>query len=320
MVIAHRRRTLERFLQRIDTTPGLHEDPVFRRFLDARFSWHEIQSTPPLSQLPSNTLAAPPEFPADPDAPASYAALPIPKTARPLRAPNARFRDSEEFTKRYGTVMETVVERSNRKLARRWQDVAADYSELGAVLNGLSLEAGGVATGLERTGQAADTTYIALNEMVRRCSQLAQWTAQITEPIHEYTQYAGILGDVIRWRHLKQQQLETVQELLSSKRLELVELERVEAEAARLSRAIEGGGKDLVAPPPRTSVYAAAAEDEGDVSTSSSLPPPPPLTPRKGLVDSLRHTMQHVMDVDPVKTRQSRISRLREEVILVCVC
>ncbi|WFD35388.1 hypothetical protein MCUN1_002242 [Malassezia cuniculi] len=313
LIIAHRRRTLERFLQRVDTTPGLHDDPVFRRFLDARFSWHEIQSTPPLSQLPKSNLAAPPADPANPNVPASYAALPVPRTVKQLRAPNARFRDSEEFTRRFGVHMETVLERSNRKLTRRWQDLAADYAELGAVLNALSLDAGGAAAGLERTGQAADATYMAANDM------LAQWTAEITEPIHEYTQYADILQQIIRWRHLKHQQLETVQELLSTKRMELAELERVEAEASRLSQALEQGGRGLVAPPPRSSVYAAAAED-GDESRGSieaTLPAVPQHTPRKGLIDSLRHSIQHAMDVDPAKTRQSNISRLREEVILL---
>lgn len=326
-LLAHRRRTLERFLTRVDATPALHDDPVFVRFLDARFSWHEIQSTPPLAAAPKNNLAAPPHNPADPDAPAAYAALPVPRAPRTLRVPNARFRDSDEFTRRFGTHMDTGVERCNRRLTRRWTDLAADYADLGAVLNGLSLTGGDAAAGIERAGQAADATYIAANHM------LAQWTAAVSEPLHEYTQYAGILQHIITWRHLKHQQLESAQEMLAGKRAELAHLERVEADKERLSRALAGG--ELLVPHAKRSVYAEAAESgraegaEGDAPQAPPAPQaspapqvpstaqvsPPPTTPT--LLSSLRHTFHHVMDVDPDKTRQSSISRLREEVLLL---
>ena len=50
-LIARRKRMLERFLQRLDTHPVLGIDVVFRHFLEARYSWHEIAHTPPLSTL-----------------------------------------------------------------------------------------------------------------------------------------------------------------------------------------------------------------------------------------------------------------------------
>ena len=329
-LLAHRRRTLERFLTRVDATPALHDDPVFVRFLDARFSWHEIQSSPPLAYAPKNNLAAPPHCPADPDAPAAYAALPVPRAPRTLRVPNARFRDSDEFTRRFGSHMDTAVERCNRRLMRRWADLAADYADLGAVLNGLSLTGGDAAAGIERAGQATDATYIAANHM------LAQWTAAVYEPLHEYTQYAGILQHIITWRHLKHQQLESAQEMLAGKRAELARLERIEADKERLSRAL--AGEELLVPPARRSVYAEAAEGEEperaaggedaeraagkqaeraaggeDAERAALYAPPAPST----LLSSLRHTFHHVMDVDPDKTRQSSISRLREEVLLL---
>ena len=47
-------------------------------------------------------------------------------------------------------------------------DSSADYAELGAVLNGFSLsENGELAAAIERTGQAADGTFMSIGEMVR---------------------------------------------------------------------------------------------------------------------------------------------------------
>jgi hypothetical protein len=48
------------------------------------------------------------------------------------------------------------------------KDYAHDNAELGAVLNGFSLsETGHLASALEKTGQAIDTTYISTARLVR---------------------------------------------------------------------------------------------------------------------------------------------------------
>jgi sorting nexin-4 len=45
---------------------------------------------------------------------------------------------------------------------------AQDYSELGAALNGYSLnESGALAAAMEKTGQAVDTTYMSTTRLVR---------------------------------------------------------------------------------------------------------------------------------------------------------
>ena len=46
-------------------------------------------------------------------------------------------------------------------------DCAQDHADLGAVLNGFSLnETGQLATALEKTGQAIDTTYMSTTQLV----------------------------------------------------------------------------------------------------------------------------------------------------------
>lgn len=327
-IIAHRKRALERFLNRCDAHPVLRQDPVLVRFLDPRFSWHEIKTSPPLSQLPKSNLNAPPRCPADPKAPLSYRALPTPTTVRKLREPNERFAESEAFTTRFEAQMAGRVEPAERRLVRRWHDVGADYAELGALLNAQSLaESPLLAPAVERVGQAADATYMAYQDM------LGRWERDVSEPLHEYTQYAKILQATLQWRHLKHQQVELARDDLAAKRQQLADLEHVEAEYARLSSAMEigGGGLDArrpaapAAPPPtHASVYGRAAEEaEGAASPRAAaapeLPAARPLPPprRKGMLGSLSQALQNMMDVDPDKTRQNTISRLREEVMLL---
>ncbi|CCV00262.1 unnamed protein product [Malassezia sympodialis ATCC 42132] len=343
-LLARRKRMLERFLRRIDTHPVLRIDVVFRRFLDARYTWHEITRLPPLSTLPKNNLAAPPQNPADPDAPVCYSVLPLPLHPGKLAAPHKRFQESEAFTDRFQTHMGHTMEPANRRLMRRWYDIAADMADMGALLNAQSVAEHhrALATAFERTGQAADTNYLSLTEM------LAGWEAQIAEPLYEYTQYASILQRIIRWRHLKHQQFELAQEMLEDKRRRLHELERIEANSARLMQALENGGHGLVpratpvrAAAPTVSVYGRAAEDEEDeeeppaaaepeppapapkpqpaarADASAPAPAPAPSPARRGFLGSLSDSLAQMMDMNSDSTRQSSISRLREETILL---
>ena len=337
-LIARRKRMLERFLQRLDTHPVLSIDVVFRRFLEARYSWHEIAHTPPLSTLPKSNLNAPPQHPSHPDAPACYAFLPTPTAPSKLHTPDAHFLDAEGFTHRFESFMASTMEPSNRRLVHRWRDIAADYADLGALLNAQSLaEQTQLAPAIESTGKAADTTYVALSDM------LHDWDAHVSEPIHEYTQYASILSRLLRWRHLKHQQYEMAQDMLESKSQHLAECEREEAQAARLSKALETGGTSLLdkrrTQAPMSSVYGRAAESDAEdeapspaeatePSTDDDLTSmwarkaasphtPPAAPPQRGFLGSLTNRFAHVVDLDPNRTRQNAISRLREEVLHV---
>ena len=337
-IIARRKRMLERFLQRLDTHPVLSIDVVFRRFLEARYSWHEIAHTPPLSTLPKSNLNAPPQHPSHPDTPACYAFLPTPTAPIKLHTPDAHFLDAEGFTHRFESFMASTMEPSHRRLVHRWRDIAADYADLGALLNAQSLaEQTQLAPAIESTGKAADTTYVALSDM------LHDWDALVSEPIHEYTQYASILSRLLRWRHLKHQQYEMAQDMLESKSQHLAECEREEAQAARLSKALETGGTSLLdgrrTQAPMSSVYGQAAESDAEDEVPSpaeatepsndddltsmwarkaaSPHTPPAAPPQRGFLGSLTNRFAHVVDLDPNRTRQNAISRLREEVLHV---
>lgn len=166
--------------------------------------------------------------------------------------------------------MSGSLEKSNRRVARRWGDAAADFAELGAVLNGFSLsEQGQLATAIEKSGQASDSTFMSISGL------LQDWEQSMTEPLHEYVQFAQVLQKLLKWRHLKQLQLELAQDALEAKRLRLDELERVEAEAKRLEKALETGGRSLTgggqrgaagawdpsSRPGKSSIYGGAVEE-----------------------------------------------------------
>lgn len=144
----------------------------------------EVLHSPPLSLVPKNMLKAPAHNPTDPDPPAAYAALPSPSAAATLRHPDQRFLDSEAFTNKFATHLSGTMEKVTRRTLKRWSgqqdtlkgrlfrtELASDYSqdnaELGAILNGFSLsETGTLASAVETTGRAVDSTYMSTARLV----------------------------------------------------------------------------------------------------------------------------------------------------------
>jgi hypothetical protein len=113
-------------------------------------------------------LKAPAHNPTDSNASPAYAALPNPSVAHPLRNPDQRFLDSEAFTNKFASHISGPMEKVTRRSLKRWSDDAQDHSELGAALNGFSLnESGELSAAIEKTGQAVDATYISTARLVR---------------------------------------------------------------------------------------------------------------------------------------------------------
>lgn len=80
----------------------------------------EILHSPPLSQLPKNSLKAPAHDPTDSSSAAAYASLPNPSAAQPLKAPDQRFQESEAFTNKFEKHLSGSMERVNRRVMKRW--------------------------------------------------------------------------------------------------------------------------------------------------------------------------------------------------------
>ncbi|TFY69663.1 hypothetical protein EVG20_g3046 [Dentipellis fragilis] len=326
-MIARRRRMLQTFLNRNRAAPHPPRTKhVFHRFLDGDVSWTEIMHSPPLSNLPKNILKAPAHNPTDPSASPAYAALPNPSAAHPLRRPDQRFLDSEAFTNKFAAHLSGPMEKVTRRTMKQY---AQDHMDLGAAWNGFSLnEHGELSSAIERTGQAIDTTYMSTTRLLQDLEQ--NWQ----EPLHEYSQFAGIIRKLLTYRHQKHVQLEMTQDALEARRDSLGELEKSEREARRLEEAL---GRGRVASPsglsPRPSVSTdgsstsvngngsgdgeegqstADGEDgakdreedrERDRETEEDRDP-----------GALSYTLHGMMDADPETARRNGISKTRENI------
>ncbi|KAH7881801.1 hypothetical protein F5I97DRAFT_1818311 [Phlebopus sp. FC_14] len=309
-MIARRKRMLQTFLNRIARHPILSNEHVFHRFLDGEVSWTEVLHSPPLSLLPKNVLKAPSHNPTDQNASPTYAVLPIPSATHPLRNPDQRFIDSEVFTNKFANHLSGPMEKVTRRTLKRWSENAQDYSELGAALNGFSLnESGALAAAMEKTGQAVDTAYMSTTRLLQELEQ------NFSEPLHEYTQFASIIKKLLVYRHQKHVQYEMTQDALEGKREQLEEYEKSEREAKRLEEALARGH-----------VNGTSQQERGDDGENSEepgsayLPPHPGPNPYKrrapgmGFLNALSYTLHGMMDVDPETARRNGISKTRETI------
>ncbi|KAI0641852.1 hypothetical protein C8Q79DRAFT_986036 [Trametes meyenii] len=324
-MIARRKRMLQTFLNRIARHPILSNEHVFHRFLDGEVSWAEVLHSPPISLLPKNILKAPSHNPTDQSVALAYAALPNPSAAHPLRRPDQRFLDSEVFTNKFAAHLSGPMEKVTRRTMKRWSDLAQDHAELGATLNGFSLnESGQLSVAVEKTGQAIDATYMSTTKLLQEFEQ--NWA----EPLHEYTQFASIIKKLLQYRHQKHVQYEMTQEGLEARREQLGELEKSEREARRLEEALNQGRTSTIraSTSERTSAEGDAEGEEAQSEPGLShrqeesvyLPPHPGPNPVKrrapgmGLLSALSYTLHGMMDVDPETARRNSITKNKETI------
>ena len=206
--------------------------------------------------------------------------------------------------------------------------MAQDYQELGAALNGFSLnergsgeQQGHLSAALEKTGQANDVTFASTTKLIQDLEQ--NWV----EPVYEYSQFASIIKKLLVYRHQKQVQYEMTQDALAAKREQLEELEKSEREARRLEEALGRGRVQRSSSLPGRAAPEEGQEDddeqgeEQDNPTQQSLPSLPPhpnpstarrRAPGMGLLSALSYTLSGMIDADPETARRNAISRNKE--------
>ena len=234
------------------------------------------------------------------------------------------------------------MEKVNRRTLSHLSSLATDLSELGARYNAFALseQAPSLAPAIERIGQAADSSYIATEELS------ASLGASFAEPMRENAQFAGVVRSVLRYRVLKRVQQEMTTEELNKKRALLESLERSEAEARRIDQYLSGNQQ---LPAPRRSTEPASphqhrregsAEDTASIDSDfppthgdlSSAPSAKIGTPERSnssgghkkaasgnsitnkIFGPIRHAVQGVVDVDPERTRRDQIGKTRESI------
>ncbi|KAJ2777723.1 Sorting nexin, cytoplasm-to-vacuole targeting pathway/endosomal sorting [Coemansia interrupta] len=249
-IIERRKRMLEHFLNHLAEHPILSSEHVFHRFLENGVSWTEVLHSPVITSLPKSPLHSSPS-----KAPGSSIAdgtslqlpkiaatnsfagdVPIPSSAlAPIRNVEARWMDCQLFTSKFANQFSGVIEKNQAKIYRKLGELSTDYAELGAALNGFSLleYPESLAAAVERVGQAVDHSYIEINQL------LGQMEAEVGEPMHEYSQYAVVIMQVLRFRLLKNLQMDGVQDALVRQRSKLEALMQADDEAKRLAQALE---------------------------------------------------------------------------------
>ncbi|KAJ2371445.1 Sorting nexin, cytoplasm-to-vacuole targeting pathway/endosomal sorting, partial [Coemansia sp. RSA 2603] len=244
-------------------------------FLENGVSWTEVLHSPVITSLPKSPLYSSPS-----KAPGSSIAdgtslqlpkiaatnsfagdVPIPSSAlAPIKNVEPRWMDCELFTSKFTNQFSGVIEKNQAKIYRKLGELSTDYAELGAALNGFSLleYPESLAAAIERVGQAVDNSYIEINQL------LSQMEAEVGEPMHEYSQYALIIKQVLRFRLLKNLQMDGVQDSLLRQRAKLETLLQADDEAKRLAQALESSTGNT------TATRASPAADAQGASSSSS--------------------------------------------------
>jgi hypothetical protein len=315
-------------------------------------------------------MKAPPLDPANPTPGHEY--LPVPANSAKLRtvpaAPTAesaagaqvfaRFPPdsnslSEQELDPYFTAFETSIrelesllmgsmEKVNRRTLSHLSSLASDLSELGARYNAFALSepTQALSPAIERIGQAADSSYIATEEL---SSSLG---ASFAEPMRENAQFAGVIRSVLRYRVLKRVQQDMTADELNKKKALLDQLERSEAEARRIEQYLSGSQQ--IQPPRRSTstrdphTHRRDGSNEDTASIDSDFPPthgdfssapsanvgaperaaapshrkaPSATSITNKIFGPLRHAVQGVVDADPEKTRRDTITKTRESIV-----
>ncbi|KAH8673659.1 hypothetical protein BX600DRAFT_480051 [Xylariales sp. PMI_506] len=382
-IIDLRKRMLAVFLNRCRRMEQVRNDGVWWRFLDPNASWNEVLHTHPIASIPKSVLKAPPLDTANPSTAHSY--LPIPAASAKLRTqtgPGAtasfdgtastigsqalrRFPpDTNNLTEQeldpYFIAFEASIkdleqllmgpmEKVNRRTLSHLTLLSSDLSDLGAKFNAFALseQSPSLAAAIEHIGQAADSSYIATEELAGSLG------ASFAEPMRENAQFAGVVRGVLRYRILKRVQQEMTNDDLQKKRALLDQLERSEAEARRIEQYLSSsqqiGGSYPVHPPRRSSSMRETSTQhhregsgEDTASIDSDFPPThgdfsshpsarvgapeqasPPPTHKKApsgnsitnkIFGPIRHAVQGVVDVDPERTRRDTIGKTRESI------
>ena len=260
------------------------------------------------------------------------------------------FSNFETSTRDLESLLQGSIEKVNRRTLTHLSSLSIDMAELGARYNGFSLseQSPTVAAAIERIGQAADSSYIATEELS------ATFGANFAEPMRESAQFAGIVRNVLRYRVLKRVQQEMTKDELYAKKQLLESLERSEMEAKRIEQYINSSGPPSTAskkPTPSAAAQGNKASSptnarQGDtqkdsLSTDSDFPPSHrdeqstsatypehsgnDSSPTSGhkksqsggfvankILGRISHAVHGIVDVDPERTRRDTIGKTKE--------
>ena len=271
----------------------------------------------------------------------------FPPTSQQLSEPelDPYFNNFEAATRELENLLQGNIEKVNRRTLTHLQTLSTDMAELGARYNAFSLseQSPTVAAAIERIGQAADSSYIATEELSSTMG------ATFAEPMRESAQFAGVVRSVLRYRIMKRIQEEMTKDELVTKRQYLEGLEKSELEAKRIDQYLSNAGSPGGTPrranssaSPRGGQPNRARSPEGEDSAVDTDFPPThnndpqsrqaasaPTTPARersksggsgGFVANkifgrISHAVHGIVDVDPERTRRDQIGKTKESLV-----
>ncbi|TPX61431.1 hypothetical protein SpCBS45565_g07257 [Spizellomyces sp. 'palustris'] len=252
-IIEKRKKMLQSFLNRIAAHPVLREEHVFHRFLEGGATWADILSSSGLGYY-----------------------LKKRDTAVSVSEKDSHFLAAEDYTAKFASQI-VQTRKVHKSMLKHSSDMAATYAELGAAYNGWSLSESSLAHAIEQVGQGVDSTVNATSQLV------AALETGFAVPLHEYTQFSKAVEKLLKWRHKKHVEYETLSDSLIFKQSSLQKLEASESEAQRLSAVLNAEG---------------VSGHTRQLSTGGGI----------------MATLNSLIDNDPAMTRRNNISRTKDRI------
>ncbi|KAJ3068983.1 Sorting nexin, cytoplasm-to-vacuole targeting pathway/endosomal sorting, partial [Quaeritorhiza haematococci] len=217
-IIEKRKHMLQSFLNRVASHPVLGREHVVHRFLEGEASWNEIFASSGLAMHLKKKDKGP---------------LGKLTERGTLKNPDPHFIAAEDFTAKFISHMSYTL-KVQKRIAKHYQDIISTYTDLGATYNGWSLTETALSRAIERVGEAVDDTVGATTSLSQGLEH------QFGQPLEEYVQFGKIVEKLLRWRHRKHVDYETVTDTLQAKQASLQKLESSEEEAQRIAAVLNG--------------------------------------------------------------------------------
>ncbi|TPX54754.1 hypothetical protein PhCBS80983_g05791 [Powellomyces hirtus] len=270
-IIEQRKRMLQSFLNRVAAHPVLGEEHIFHRFLEGGATWSDILADSGLSSYLKRK---------DTSVKVSDKGA--------LKRPDPHFVSAEDYTARFASQINHTY-KVHKNMSKHLDEMGSTYSDLGAAYNGWSLSENVLAHGIEQVGQAVDSTIAATHHLSRALD------ADFASPLQEYTQYSKSVDTLLKWRHKKHVEYETLSDSLIRKQSSLQKLEASESEAQRLSAVLNAEG-----------AHGSGHHHHHSRNSSTASAS----TPGGGIIA----TINSFIDNDPAATRRNNISRTKDRI------
>ncbi|KAG1469129.1 hypothetical protein G6F56_003438 [Rhizopus delemar] len=149
----------------------------------------------------------------------SPSVIPIPSSSYILKHPHQGFEALEIKMNKTFQDKGYKLDQSQKRILKRLSDLSSDYSDLGSGYNALSLYEpyGLLSSFIEKLGQVIDDTCANTRDMTRLLE------SECSERIQDYAHYNQITQQALRYRRMKQAQLELIEETLGLKESMLVQ-------------------------------------------------------------------------------------------------